>query len=53
MLRDADVLITGIQAPMQQVASDKGGFSELRGALACDQRPSAYAVRPGQGWSFI
>ena len=47
MLRDADVLITGIQAPMEQVASDKRGFAELRDALLHHQQAKREEVRSG------
>jgi|SRR5215831_11775078 len=47
MLRDADVLITGIQAPMEQVASDKSGFAELRDALSRHQQAKREEVRSG------
>ena len=56
MLRDADVLITGIQAPMEQVASDKRGFGELRGALARDQQAKRDEVRTalrGPTWTRL
>jgi triphosphatase len=38
MLRDADVMISGIMAPMEAVASDKSGFAELHAALVRDRR---------------
>ena len=38
MLRDADVMISGIMAPMEAVASDKTGFAELHAALVRDRR---------------
>jgi inorganic triphosphatase YgiF len=53
MLRDADVLITDIQAPMERVASDKRGFAELRDALVRDQRAKRDEVRTalrGPAW---
>ena len=56
MLRDADVLITGIQAPMEQVASDKSGFSELRDVLARDLETKRDEVRralQGPTWTRL
>jgi CHAD domain-containing protein len=44
-LRDADVLILGIQAPMEQVASNKSGFPELRDALVRHQQAKRDEVR--------
>ena len=41
MLRDADVMISGIMAPMEAVASDKSGFAELHAALVRDRQGQA------------
>jgi len=56
MLRDADVLIADIQAPMEQVASDKSGFTELREALERDQQAKRDEVRSalrGPTWAKL
>ena len=45
MLRDADVLISGIEAPIEQVASDKSGFAELRDSLIRHQQTKREEVR--------
>jgi len=56
MLRDADVLITGIQAPMEQLASDKSGFAELGDALLHHQQAKREQVRSalrGPQWTKL
>jgi triphosphatase len=56
MLRDADVLISGIQTPIEQVAPDKRGFSELRDALARDRRTKRSEARTalrGPAWTRL
>jgi triphosphatase len=45
MLRDVDVMISGIMAPMETVASNKSGFAELRAALVRDRREKRDEVR--------
>jgi CHAD domain-containing protein len=45
ILRDADVLLTGIQAPIEQVAPDKAGFAELRDALGRNRQAKRNEVR--------
>jgi triphosphatase len=45
MLRDADVMISGIMAPMEAVASDKSGFAELHAALVRDRQDKRDEVR--------
>jgi inorganic triphosphatase YgiF len=55
-LRDADVLISGIIAPIETVASDKTGFPELHDALVRDRRAKRDDVRAalrGAGWSKL
>ena len=55
-LRDADVLITGIAAPMEKVASDKSGFTELRDALVRHQQAVRDEVRSalrGPHWTRL
>jgi triphosphatase len=47
MLRDADVMISGIKAPMEAAASDKNGFAELHDALVRDRQDKRDEVRPG------
>jgi len=56
LLRDADVLISGIQAPMEQVASDKSGFAELREALLHHRQTQREEVRSalrGPQWTKL
>jgi triphosphatase len=45
MLRDADVMISGILAPMEALASDKSGFAELHAALVRDRQDKGDEVR--------
>jgi CHAD domain-containing protein len=55
-LRDADVLISAIEAPMEAVASDKTGFGELRDALVRHQLAKRDEVRRalcGQAWTRL
>jgi len=49
MLRDADVMISGIMAPMEAVASDKSGFAELHAALVRDRQDKRDEVRAALG----
>jgi CHAD domain-containing protein len=56
MLRDADVLISGIVAPMEQVASNKSGFGELGGALVRHRQEKRDEVRSalhGPQWARL
>jgi triphosphatase len=55
-LRDADVMISGIHAPMEAAASDKTGFAELREALVRDRQAKRDAVRAalrGCAWTQL
>ena len=55
-LRDADVLISGIYAPMESAASDKNGFSELYELLVQDRvakRDEVRAVLDGTDWTRL
>ena len=55
-LRDADVMISGIKAPMEAAANDKTGFSELHGALVRDRQDKRDEVRAalrGPAWSKL
>jgi triphosphatase len=45
MLRDADVMISGIVAPVEAVASDKSGFATIDRALVRDRRDRRDEVR--------
>ena len=51
MVRDADVLISGIEAPIARIASDKSGFAELRDALVSHQHAKREEVRSALGGS--
>ena len=56
MLRDADVLLTSIQAPAERLASDKSGFAELRDALLHHRQAKREEVRSvlrGPQWSML
>jgi triphosphatase len=56
MLRDADVLVSGIAAPMEQVASDKSGFAELGDALVRHRQETRDVVRSafrGPQWTKL
>jgi inorganic triphosphatase YgiF len=46
-LRDADVLILGIHAPVEATATDKTGFGELHEALGRDREAKRDEVRRG------
>jgi triphosphatase len=55
-LRDADVLISGIHAPMESAASDKDGFSELYELLVQDRvvkRDEVRVVLEGRDWTRL
>jgi triphosphatase len=55
-LRDADVLISGIHAPMESAASDKNGFLELYELLVQDRlakRDEVRAVLDGTDWTRL
>jgi len=55
-LRDADVLISAVQAPVASVASDKTGFGELRDALVRHQQAKRAEVRKalcGPAWARL
>jgi triphosphatase len=55
-LRDADVIISGIYAPVEAAASDKTGFAELREALVRDRQAKRDAVRAalrGCAWTHL
>ena len=50
------MLITGILAPIEQIASDKGGFAELRDALVRHQQAKREEVRSalhGPQWTRL
>jgi CHAD domain-containing protein len=56
MLRDADVMISGIMAPMEAVANDKSGFAELHAALVRDRQDNRDEVRAslrGPAWTKL
>jgi triphosphatase len=56
MLRDADVVISGIMAPMEAVASDKSGFAKLQAALVRDRQDKRDEVRAalrGPAWTKL
>jgi triphosphatase len=53
-LRDADVLISGLHAPVEAGASDKTGFAELRDALTRNRQAKRDEVRAalrGPAWT--
>jgi inorganic triphosphatase YgiF len=55
-LRDADVLIAGIHAPMEAAASDKAGFDALREALLGNRETRRDEVREalrGPAWTKL
>jgi triphosphatase len=56
MLRDADVLISGIHAPAEAAAADKTGFSQLHQALVRNREAKRDEVRQllgGPQWSKL
>src|SRR5215470_17036462 len=56
MLRDADVLISGIETPIETAAGDKAGFAELRQALVRDRQNKREEVRAAlraPGWTKL
>src|SRR5262245_35490136 len=55
-LRDADVLISGIHAPVEAVAADKTGFAELHQALVRNReakRDDVRQVLSGSQWTKL
>src|SRR5262245_367511 len=55
-LRDADVLISAIYAPIEAAASDKTGFGDLQGALTRHRRAKRGEVRAslqGPAWTRL
>jgi inorganic triphosphatase YgiF len=55
-LRNADVLISGLHAPMEAVASDKTGFAQLREALIRNREVKRDEVRTslrGPAWTKL
>ena len=56
ILRDTDVLISGIHAPVEAVASDKAGFAELLETLARERerrRDEVRAALRGSSWTRL
>jgi inorganic triphosphatase YgiF len=56
MLRDADVLISGIHAPVEGAATDKTGFAELHEALVRNReakRDDVRQVLSGSQWTKL
>jgi len=56
MLRDADVLISGIHAPVEAVAADKTGFAELYEMLVREREAKRDEVRQalrGSQWTTL
>jgi triphosphatase len=56
MLRDADVLISAIHAPIEATASDKTGFADLHEALLQNRRAKrdeARAILHGAAWTRL
>jgi triphosphatase len=56
VLRDADVLISGLYAPIEGAASDKTGFAELHDALVADRVAKRDEVRKaltGPAWTKL
>ena len=55
-LRDADVLISGIYAPVEAAASDKAGLAELRDTLTRERQARRDGVRTalrGSSWTKL
>lgn len=55
-LRDSDVLISGLHAPIEAVATDKAGFTELREALLRNREAKRDEVRAalrGPAWTKL
>jgi triphosphatase len=55
-LRDADVLISGIYAPMESAVADQNGFSELYDLLMqdrLDKRDEVRAALDGRDWTRL
>jgi len=56
VLRDADVLISAIYAPIEATATDKSGFADLHGALTRHRRAKREEVRArlhGPAWTRL